>query len=52
MFGPERLGRCLNVGRCGLAGQRGPIPIAADVPFRCPECKSELIAFEGRMKKV
>ncbi len=52
MFGPERLGRCLNTGRCGLAGQRGPIPVAADAPFRCPECKSELIPFEGRMKKV
>jgi outer membrane protein OmpA-like peptidoglycan-associated protein len=52
MFGPDRLGRCLNSGRCGLAGQRGPIPIAAEAPFRCPECKSELIPFEGRATKV
>jgi phosphate transport system substrate-binding protein len=52
MIGPQRLGRCLNAGRCGLAGERGPIPIAADAPFTCPECRSELIPHEGRAKKV
>lgn len=51
MLGPERLGRCLNAGRCGLAGERGPVPVAADAPFTCPECKSELIPFT-KAKKV
>ncbi len=52
MIGPDRLGRCLNAGRCGLAGQRGPIPVAADADFRCPECKSDLIPFDRTPRKV
>jgi phosphate transport system substrate-binding protein len=52
MTGPDRLGRCLNAGSCGLAGQRGPIPIAADADFRCPECKSDLIPFDRAPRKV
>ncbi len=52
MFGPQRLGRCLNVGRCGLAGQREPIRLADGVKFACPECKSELVPFAGRPKEA
>jgi phosphate transport system substrate-binding protein len=52
MIGAQRLGRCLNTGRCGLAGERGPIPIEPGAPFTCPECRNELIAFEGRRRKV
>lgn len=52
MMTAKRLGRCLNTGKCGLAGERGPIPIAADAPFKCPECQSDLIPHEGRPQKT
>jgi hypothetical protein len=39
----QRLGRCLNQGRCTLADTNARIPIAADAELSCPECHMPIV---------
>ena len=38
-----RLGRCLNINRCGIADNGGRVRLAPDAPFVCSECGRELV---------
>lgn len=43
----DRVGRCVNIGNCGLADKRQPITVAPGGDFACPECGKGLVATLG-----
>ncbi|MBC7522504.1 MAG: hypothetical protein H7268_15600 [Sandarakinorhabdus sp.] len=51
MAGMKRMGRCLNNGRCELANSAAPIPLDPGAPFKCPDCRSELVLHLGKARK-
>jgi phosphate transport system substrate-binding protein len=43
MGSQARIGRCLNVGHCRVADNRGRITIIRGMPFECPDCSRGLV---------